>query len=273
MVTLGRPIINRRNWRDFVAGRYHVAILAGMCLFVGWGLLWMYRAAEDRKSPVGLLGDESHPEVRAWFSVSDFDQNLAVFKTVFWDPRDTISLRERIASPGIVSGKRVLEIGTGSGLLSLCCLKAGASEVVATDINDAAVRNARFNAQRLGLQQRFTVRQVAREQPGAYSVIGSDEQFDFIISNPPWVNRRPESIDEFALYDENFELMKSLFAGLDKHLAEGGRVWLAYGCVDAIRTIEQIAGDYGYQYEQLDERDLGQLSDEFLPGMLVEIKR
>ena len=41
---------------------------------------------------------------------------------------------------------RYLEIGTGTGILGILCLQNGADEVVATDINPAAVANARYNA-------------------------------------------------------------------------------------------------------------------------------
>ena len=210
--------------------------------------------------------------IRSWNPVEDFDQELAVFETVFWDPRDTESLRYLIRKPDSVEGKTVLEIGTGSGLLALCCLKAGASNVVATDVNPAAVANAVFNAQQLQLADRIDVRLVPLENSSAFSVIESNETFDLIISNPPWVNQKPKTIDEHALYDTNFALVKSLLDGLPGHLKPGGRLWLAYGCVDAIKTIQQLADERQFELMILDARNLDDLPEEFLPGMLLEIR-
>ena len=133
--------------------------------------------------------------------VDDFDLNLVQFDSVFWDPQDTISLRKLIRDSGLVKDKTVLEIGCGSGLLGLCCLKSGASNVAATDVNQSAVANAKYNAKWLGLEKGFDVRLVPIDDSGAYTVLEPDEKFDLIISNPPWVNRKPTTIDEFALYD------------------------------------------------------------------------
>ena len=218
------------------------------------------------------LHSENAPRIRAWFTVEDFEKNLAVLETVFWDPRDTISLRELIRAGGLTEGKDVLEIGTGSGLLALCCLKADAKKVVATDVNESAIENANLNARHLGLADRLETRLVQLDDSSAFSVIKSDEKFDLIISNPPWVNRKPESIDEYALYDANFELMKSLFDGLQDHLKPGGRVLLAYGCVDAIKTMEKLAKERKFGFIIRDKRKLDDLPEEFLPGMLVEIQ-
>jgi hypothetical protein len=66
-------------------------------------------------------------KIRAWKSVHDFKQDVAVFETVFWDPRDTESLRELIREDKSISELSILEIGTGSGLLSLCAFKPAPS--------------------------------------------------------------------------------------------------------------------------------------------------
>src|SRR4051812_10467399 len=42
-----------------------------------------------------------------------------------------------------LSGKRVIDVGTGSGILALAAARAGAASVVAVDINPNAARTAR----------------------------------------------------------------------------------------------------------------------------------
>ena len=200
-----------------------------------------------------------------------FAEPLALFDTVFWEPRDTTSLRQRIVTTDVVHEKEVLEIGTGSGLISLCCLKAGASRVVATDVNPAAVSNARYNARNLGIDTRFDVRQVPLGRTGAFSVIGEAEQFDLIISNPPWENRKPETIGQYGLYDEGFALLRSLLADLRLHLKPDGRAFLVYGCVKAIRQAETLAPEFGLKIRILDDRNIDALDPVFLPGMLLEV--
>ncbi len=215
--------------------------------------------------------------IRCWKSVEDLPRELAVFQTVFWEPLDTESLRKLIRRASkrpdpLVRGKTVLEIGTGSGLVALCCLRAGASHVVATDINPAAIRNARFNAARLGLADRLDLRLVDPESPGAYSVIQDHETFDLIISNPPWEDDRPSSVDQYALYDPGFSLMTSLLGGIRQRLRPGGKAFLAYGCVDAINTLLSEAQRQDLQFHVIDERQIDSLPPVFVPGVLVGIR-
>jgi predicted nicotinamide N-methyase len=49
-------------------------------------------------------------------------------------------------NPHVVTGKRVLDIGSGSGLTSIAALKAGAAHVVANDIDPVACSAACINA-------------------------------------------------------------------------------------------------------------------------------
>lgn len=48
--------------------------------------------------------------------------------------------------PEIVKGKAVLDVGCGSGVLSLCALKMGAKDVYGIDIEPAAIEHSKTNA-------------------------------------------------------------------------------------------------------------------------------
>ena len=213
----------------------------------------------------------SLPGIVRWEAVPPLTHDVAIMETVFWEPADTESLRTLIFSTPTMKGSHVLEIGTGSGLVSLCCLQAGAAHVVATDLNSKAIHNVGFNAANYDHDNRLEARLVPRRNPGAWSVIKPDERFDFIISNPPWENDKPKSVEELALYDPGFVLLDSLVKGARERLRPEGRMWLAYGCLSAIRRIEMLAKEERLQYVQLDERSLDELPEIFLPGMLLEL--
>ena len=215
-------------------------------------------------------------EVIGRWQIEDFDKDIVQFATVFWEAEDSVSLRKLIRETNLVRGKRVLEIGTGTGLISLCCLQAGARTVIATDINPQAVANARFNWFQLEIPQtteNFDVRLVDADNSGAFTVIASDEQFDVIISNPPWEDGEVQKVEDYAFIDTHFELLESILSGLDQHLTPNGEAYLAYGCVAAIREIYRRAERHGLQVEKLDERELDNLENLFLPGMLLKITR
>lgn len=227
-----------------------------------------HSASAATPGPATLKG--TYPLVR-WVNVPELTGDIAILDSVFWEPDDTVSLRRKIVVEPALKNAVVLEIGTGSGLVSLCCLQAGARRVIATDLNPAAVANAEQNALAMGWKDRLEARLVPRRSPEAWSVIRPEETFDLIISNPPWENRKPVTVEEFALYDPDFLLMKSLIKGARGRLRPGGRMWLAYGCVTAIRCIQQTAAEESLACRILDDRQLDQLPELFLPGMLIEL--
>lgn len=194
------------------------------------------------------------------------------FESVFWETDDTVSLREMIAEDRIAAGRNVLEIGTGTGLISILCANYDANRVVATDINPAAVANAKYNAAMLVPDAKLEVRLVKSESPSAFSVISPTERFELIISNPPWEDGTISKPADHAYYDPGFALMDSLLDGLPKHLQPGGRCLLAYGHVPAIKRLQEQAKQRGLDLKILDDRDLDSLDENFLPGMLVELR-
>lgn len=229
---------------------------------------------------LGLWLVSSVPSLRPWEAefeivardrVEDFPEELVRYEGVFWEPRDTITLRRLIRKGNLAEDKTVLEIGTGTGLLAFCCLKAGARHVVATDINPIAIANARLNARRLGVTPQFEARLVPRQKPDAYAVVKPDERFDYILSNPPWEDRRPRAIEEYARYDENFRLLHSLLRDLRDHLRPSGRAYLVYGSAEAIQYAQQLTSHFNLRLRLLDDRNVDSLPETFVPGILLEI--
>ncbi|MDA1055390.1 MAG: methyltransferase [Planctomycetota bacterium] len=176
--------------------------------------------------------------IRSWEYVDGFPEKIAVFQTVFWEPRDTDSLRELIETTDLVRGKTVLEIGTGSGLVSLCCIRSGATSVVATDVNQHAIENVRYNANVLGIGDRLETRLVPMTSPGAFAVLHPHETFDVIVSNPPWEDAAARTIDEYALYDRDFQLLRSILADAKGRLNPGGRLLLMVVAMRSRRSID-----------------------------------
>ncbi|MGB7346931.1 MAG: methyltransferase [Pirellulaceae bacterium] len=216
--------------------------------------------------------DYSYDVVQTW-EVENLQHGVIVqFESVFWEADDTVSLRKLITDDTICTGRSVLEIGTGTGLISIFCVQHGADSVVATDINPAAVANARYNVAMLAEGMPVEVRSVSTKAPGAFAVIKDKERFDLIVSNPPWEDGKISKPADHAFYDPDFALMDSLLDGLPKHLKPGGRCLLAYGHVPAIERLQKESGRRGYEFKILDDRELADLEKDFLPGMLVEIR-
>jgi SAM-dependent methyltransferase len=134
-----------------------------------------------------------------------------------------LPLRQYLNYTQAVKGKRILDLGAGTGVLSLIALKNGARSAVATDINPNAVANAIYNAKRRNLDHKMEVRLVPTDKPGAYSVIGTDEKFDLIVSNPPQTKAVPENMYEYSYKDLKLSFLRSIIEGMAGHLTPTGK--------------------------------------------------
>jgi SAM-dependent methyltransferase len=112
-----------------------------------------------------------------------------------------------------VRGKKVFDVGTGTGVLSFLLLQRGAASVTATDIDSRAVACARENAERLGLSKRFEVMEGDLFPPG---------KADLVVSNPPWIPEPPKNRVDRAVFDEENRFLRGLLEGLSAHLNPGG---------------------------------------------------
>lgn len=77
----------------------------------------------------------------------------------------------------LVAGSRVLDLGTGSGILAIAAAKLGAGEVVALDIDPVAVSAARENVARNGVADRIRV------GAGSAAEAAVDQPFDLVLAN------------------------------------------------------------------------------------------
>lgn len=79
---------------------------------------------------------------------------------------------------------RIVDVGTGSGCIALSlAAELPAATVFATDISAAALRVARDNARRLGLEAR-----VSFHEGDLLGPVTAQGPFDMVASNPPYVD-------------------------------------------------------------------------------------
>jgi release factor glutamine methyltransferase len=119
-------------------------------------------------------------------------------------------------------GKRVADVGTGSGILALAAVRAGAASVMAVDINPVAARTAAENARANGLGGRLTA--VCSD---LLSALAPGRLFDVIISSPPSFPGEPRDIADRSWHaGPNYRDVAPLFEQARERLAPGGRVYL-----------------------------------------------
>jgi len=74
-------------------------------------------------------------------------------------------------NPTVVAGKRVLDLGAGSGLTTLAPMLAGAASAVAADIDALALVATRLNAEANGLVVTTTAEDLLGGAPGPFDVV------------------------------------------------------------------------------------------------------
>jgi ribosomal protein L11 methylase PrmA len=80
---------------------------------------------------------------------------------------------------GVVGGKRVLDLGCGSGILGVAAAKMGATDVWALDIDDMAVRSTAENAERNNVRHHLTT----VKQGSLAEVLDKPDYFELILVN------------------------------------------------------------------------------------------
>ena len=96
---------------------------------------------------------------------------------------ETTRLCMQLLEQTVTKDTRVLDVGTGSGILAITALLLGAKEAVGVDIDEVAVRTAHENAALNGVDERLTVfcGDLTEKVSGTYDVICANIVADVII--------------------------------------------------------------------------------------------
>ena len=114
-----------------------------------------------------------------------------------------------------------IDIGIGSGVLTLQMLKYGFDSVIGIDTNPNAIIGLNEYLSKESLESK-----VKRHYGNLFS--GINEKADLIVFNPPWlpINKNVEGIDQAMYYDK--ELFPRFFEQANKYLKPNGKLILIF---------------------------------------------
>ncbi len=154
---------------------------------------------------------------------------------------------------------RVLDMGTGSGIIGTLLARHGAHQVTCVDVSHDALLVARKNAERLRVGER-----IACVCSDLFSAMRQGQRFDLITANLPYVSA-PEW--EGLMRDVRFEPYVALVGGVRgtevyerfipaaaTHMAEGGSLLCEVGGDAQAECLETVMKGSGFQVRT--EKDL-----------------
>jgi release factor glutamine methyltransferase len=157
-------------------------------------------------------------------------------------------------SPQPPAPLEIADVGTGSGVLAVCAAKYVAnSHVTAIDISPSALEVARRNAQRHGVAERIDF-----VESDLFAKVAPIAQFDFILSNPPYVSTREmselspdvrEQEPQVALHagERGTEVVAPLIEAARTRLKPGGMLLLEVSPMIAAEVEQLVRGQTEFE--------------------------
>ena len=154
--------------------------------------------------------------------------------------------------------KRVLDLGTGSGVLAITwLLERPASRAVAVDASIEALELARANARRHGVSDRLEL--LAGDWATA---LAADETFDAAISNPPYLRSGdaaalPRTVGDHdparALFagEDGLDAVRRLLDGVPNHIRPGAAFAFEIGAGQADAVTLEIRRRAGWTLDRI----------------------
>ena len=146
-------------------------------------------------------------------------------------------------SPHVADGERVIDIGTGSGVLGIAAAKRGA-RVVATDVDARAVAAAEHNARLNGVEIETRVGPLFAGVSGTFDVILANLPNE-IVAPAHLASLSPEDARTFAGGEKGNEQLLALLAAAPPHMTHSSRLYLGvHGLTDYHNTLRTALASY-----------------------------
>ena len=147
-----------------------------------------------------------------------------------------------------IKNKSLLELGCGTGLLSIVAFKAGAL-VTASDLSSLAIKNVKSNGHRNGVF-------IHCIHSDLFDAIDK-KPFDWIIINPPYYAKTAENEEGLAWYcGENFEYFQKLFGSIKDYMHATTEVIMVLTKGSEVEKILAIGNKHGFEFELIKEKDV-----------------
>lgn len=175
------------------------------------------------------------------YETAVMDLKIMVLPGVWSPAYDSSSLFHLENMPN-VKGLDFLEIGSGTGIISVYASRFGAKKVVAVDINPEAVRNTQLNF------EHFSISNGEVFLSDVFSNVRG--KFDLIIWNAPYHDCRAGDMLERGCADEGYRDIRTFFQKVRTYLKPGGKVIFGFSESGDISLIEALIAINGFRIKR-----------------------
>jgi release factor glutamine methyltransferase len=149
-----------------------------------------------------------------------------------------------------LSGKTVADIGTGTGILALAAARAGATNVLALDINPNAARSAQDNARANGLGER-----VKAACMDLLTALPARPLFDVILSSPPKHAGEPRDLTDRGWHaGPHYRDVAALFQQARERLTHNGCLYVMLSSDSDLDLLGRLIKEAGLRAKLAYER-------------------
>jgi len=158
--------------------------------------------------------------------------------------------------------RRILDMGTGTGcIICALCKNIDGLNGIAIDKSKTALRVARKNIKQLSLRDKI------KTVHADFGKFKSDEKFDIIVSNPPYIKHGDTRVNDGAQHDPKIALYakngglyayEQIAQNAINMIKDDGKIYLEIG-VGMANQIIKIFNYFGWKFERT-EKDLAGLN-------------
>lgn len=223
----------------------------------------MDHIAESRR-----IMNKSLEEEKEYF-VSVLGKKFIVIPGVF-SPKYFVDTNFFAEALPIKKGTRILDMGTGTGIIAIISALKGAREVVGIDINPKAVENAKKNVEIHKLKDKIRILEGDLFKP----LISKNEKFNIIFWNFPWGYVEEDILmHERAIFDPFYKGLETFFKEAPNYLNKTGKIFIGFSLIMAnVKRFEELLKKYNLEYKVVKEGKLTHISDKTM-FQLLEIKK
>jgi release factor glutamine methyltransferase len=142
-----------------------------------------------------------------------------------------------------LKNKRILDLGTGSGILALNAAKLSGIST-ASDFSELAIQNVKINAELNNLKLTIIKSDLFDDIP--------KQIFDYIFINPPYYAKNPENESDFAWYCGNeFQYYSKLFDQIAEYINVDSKVFMILSESCDLKSIMNVANNYDVKLNEI----------------------